>query len=239
MTMSFSLFSASAEEVGECYIVGSEEVQAWLSDRAEANVVFSIPKGYGFTVIDSNYSTNYAQIRYSGRDDFLILKTALQTCTKSESSDPRTPSLIVEISPKTIYGKKNLTEPADYTGAIMFLGEYKEGGKTLCYAVYKTDDVTKTVYYVPMNFVTNKSAIDELLNPTEIKPGENQKPTPSTPTTDTNDQTPKNKTGLRIILVLGIVIPAFIIILLVFKPGRKKQKVEREVDEGTDAFDNY
>lgn len=239
MIMSLSLFSAFAEDVGEVYVVGSDEVQVWTTDGFEPKVVFSIPKGYGFTITNPSASERFAQIRYSGRGDFFVLKTALATCTKSDSPDPRTPSLIVEISPKTLYGKHTLTEPSDYTGAIMFLGEYKEGGQTLCYAVYKADDTTKTVYYVPKNCVTNRSAIEELLNPSEIKPGNDQKPTPSTPTTDTNDQTPQNKTVLRIILVLGIVIPAFIIILIVFKPGRKKQKVEREVDEGTDAFDNY
>lgn len=234
----FSVFSAQAEETGEKYIVGSTEVQAWVSDGFTPTIAFSIPKGYGFIVVNANFNSEYAEVSYSGRN-YYVEKTKLATCTKADESATLSPTLIVELDPKTVYGKPDLSESKDFYGTVMFLGEYKENGTMKSYAVYDVNAADKKIYYVSPKGINNLSAIQELLNPSQIKPSDNQKPTPSTPVTDTNDKTPQNKTILRIILVLGIVIPAFIIILIVFKPGRKKNKVEREVDEGTDAFDNY
>lgn len=237
--------TAFAEETLECYVIGDEEVQIYVrfDELGAIEPAFSIPKGYGFSIVDTS-NAKYAQVKYSGINGTYILKSDLSKCTKVQTMDKLSPSLIVELTGrKTVYTYPVVGDgkPITFTGTAMFLGEYKENGKTTCYAIYDVNNPSSGIYFVDpdANVISNLKAIQDLINPPQIKPGDETTNPPVSPVTDPSSETPKNKTVLRIILVLGIVVPAFIIILIVFKPGRKKHKVEREVDEGTDAFDNY
>lgn len=234
--------TAFADETAEYYVVGETEVQTYIIFNQIKGIepAFMIPKGYAFSIINAN-DPDYVQIKYSGiTNKVFINKSVLSNCTKVQAPDKLSPTLIVDLSGrKTVYTSPTGTTSETFTGVAMFLGEYKEKGTTICYAIYDVNDSSKGVFYVDATGISNLKAIQDLLNPPQIQPGIDNPNPPESPVTDPSSETPKNKTVLRIILVLGIVVPAFIIILIVFKPGRKKHKVEREVDEGTDAFDNY
>lgn len=222
------------------YVVGEQEIKFYISNGLKAVEKFSIPKGYAFELLTRNFADGYSQVKYSNLVGY-VLDTDLSKCTETTAPSHATPELILQfVKPIAVYDSPDETtaKPVAFNGNAQFLGEYKKDGVTKCYAFRDSGASNAVIYYVWRNGVSNAQDIDNLLNPPIITPGGNETPVPGD-TTDTQPETPKNKTVLRIVLVLGIVIPAFIIILIIFRSGKKTQKIEREVTDDSDRFDDY
>lgn len=232
-------FVSFADNDANYYVVGEQEVKFEIS---QVGIVykFSIPKGFAFTVVERrSQGSEYAKIIYSGLEGY-VKESSLSTCTATASPTKVAPDLILNLSvPKTVYENASDTAaPIAFSGSAMFLGEYKVDGLTKCYAVKDAAASDGMVYYAYAPGIKNVDDINSLLNPSVITPDDGKNDN-NDPSGDSTAETPKNKTVLRIILVLGIVIPAFIIILIIFKSGKKTQKVEREVPDDSDRFDDY
>lgn len=230
-------FIASADEA-TYYVVGEQDVKLFISNGFSPDMKFSIPKGYAFSVITHNdLGSNYAKINYAGIEGH-VLESELATCTATTVPSKLSPDLVLELStPKTVYNSPHDNAiPSTFVGTAIFLGEYKVDGVVTCYALRNEGE--NTIYYAYPTNIKNIDAINNLLNPPVIKPSEGET-NGGNQGSDIDRETPKNKTVLRIILVLGIVIPAFIIIMIIFKSGKKTQKIEREVPDDSDRFDDY
>lgn len=226
-----------AEADSGYYVVGDGEVQFFVIKSYTPEYKFSIPKGFAFTVIDSSDPV-YVKILYSGIEG-LISVSAFNTCTLSETAPSRTaPDLILSLTPSTKFNTPDLKDASDFSGSAMFLGKYEKDGQ-VAYA-FKDSSATEggsRIYYSSEKFIDNFDSVTALLNPSVILPDDGSDN--NNQNSSTNTEPPKNKTVLRIVLILGIVIPAFIIILIVFKSGKKTQKIEREVPDDSDRFDDY
>lgn len=240
-----SIIGVTAVAEDTYYVVGSSEVKFYLEVQyIGLSEGFSIPKGYAFVCLERNINVGkeerYVKINYAGIQG-LISESALATCTTSSAPEHISPNLVVALSaPATVHTYPTASSPQSFSGVAKFVGEYKVNGVTQCYAVVDANGDAKTIYYAYAKDISNLQDVKDLLNPPEINPNDNISDVEQGgPVSDSSTKTPENKTVLRIILVLGIVIPAFIIILIVFKPGRKKQKIEREVEEDSDRFEDY
>lgn len=228
---------ASADEA-TYYVVGEQEVDFYMSNGFSVSKKFVIPEGYAFSVITHNdQGSEYAKINYAGIEGH-VKESELASCTVSTVPSKLYPDLVLELNmPKTVYNSPfENAIPSTFEGTAMFLGEYKVDGVVTCYALKNEGD--SDIYYAYPSNIKNLDAINNLLNPPVIKPSEGESNSSNTGN-DIDRETPKNKTLLRIILVLGIVIPAFIIIMIIFKSGKKTQKIEREVPDDSDRFDDY
>lgn len=222
------------------YVVGEQEIKFHISNVTLVEK-FSIPKGYAFVLIERNSAgSGYAKVKYSNLVGY-VSDSDLAKCTETTAPSHATPELVLQfVKPIAVYDSPDelTAKPVSFNGNALFLGEYKKDGVTKCYAFRESGGTNAVVYYVWRTGVSNATDIDNLLNPPVITPGGDETPLPGD-ATENQKETPKNKTVLRIILVLGIVIPAFIIILIIFKSGKKTQKIEREVADDSDRFDDY
>ena len=118
---------------------------------------------------------------------------------------------------------------------ISVVGEYVDGASVKWYALMLNDDTT-TLYYAKAVDTSNPNVV--------FSPHQNSISSPTPPSNEEKgDENGDgvNNTVVRAILIIGIIIPALIILFLIFKPGKKvrKRRYQEEDSRHYDDYDGY
>ena len=223
---------ASADS-GDFILITEENCKFYLFDQAARRYVhkFSIPTTYYVKVLDAQPQQNYVSIEYMGFEGYIE-----NVSTAKHESNVQAP----------YHGKITVTPTVDLregapdsrnkyecasTDIISYVGEYVDGASVKWYALMLNNDAS-TLYYAEAINTNNPNVV--------ITPHQNSVSveTPLEPDNQDKSNGGINNTVVRAILIIGIIIPAMIILFLIFKPGKKTKK-RRYQDEDSHHYDDY
>lgn len=198
---------------------------------------FKVPKGYYVKVTGEN-EYNYYIVEYNGVSGY-IEKSILDSAERATSPEKPNFSFKLEVEATAdVYKVAGATTNGTKVGdsSVYYLGTLDKEGITY-YAVKLGDK--NDIYYLKDSLVLNRNALNEALNPVKVPTNGNiNSSTVTGDTTTTPDSV--NKTAVRIVLIVGIIVPALIIVFLVFKPSKRRAKQQRRVDaDDDDRYDDY
>lgn len=230
---------ANAEEYGY-YCKSDDSIVFQASDPLSGLFdAFIIPKGYYIKVV-GEYKSDYYKVEYLGVSGY-VKKSQLESYEKVNTPDKPYFSFKLEVE-KTVDVFDMPGETVDGVkvgdSSVYYLGKLVKDDFTY-YAVILGDNNYK-IYFLKEDLVLNRNALSEALNPVTVPSNGNTNS--STVTGDTvSEPDSVNKTAVRIVLIIGIIVPALIIVFLVFKPSKRRSKQQRRVDADDDSerFDDY
>lgn len=209
-----------------------------IKDLDTDNVVFYLPESYFLTNVEyrkiARFDFEYYAFSYAGLDtskwyiDFdasLVVETVTFTADENPFPDVR---LVLIDNGATIYLDNETILTNDFT--IKFIG-FDETGEDFYVSATK-DGVTKYAMVGKSLFTSNSIPYQAR---TQAEREALLKEIASTP--KAGDIVPNTSKTLRIILIVGICVPAALVVLLLFKPtkGARKNSVSRE--RSRDEFD--
>lgn len=208
----------------------------WIRDDS-GEEIFKIPETYYIQVNDSNdYSASVSYMGFSGtiklidlKDKQLKTQTVISKKTITESN--AYPNIQLTTSEENIsYTNMNDVETsvATNTVKVYFMGEAKDG--TNIYIKFVTDDSTFYGY-------TNKSIFGSYTlsaNQEVIDAIDKANTSPIAKSTNTN-----NSKALRVVLIIGLIIPAVVIALLIFIPKKSEQYDKARMHGNKTTFIDY
>lgn len=234
-------------EVGKEYRVPlGESYPVYRMIDGEEVLLFDIPESYYFTFKESNKGKYY--ISYNGIEENIYIKNTGAMALSDKDAEPRGGfSLDLNLTGNATYyriGNFVNAEPIvpSETISVSFIGFCKK---------YTHDDgsVLNNAAFVK---VGNSYGFIDNLN-LETTDGEalstfignvplhaNYRPTTDTGDDSRNKAAVDNNKLTRIILIVGIVVPAIIIVLLLFKPSKKNRydyDRNRNIDYGSSPYD--
>lgn len=237
LTITFSLLFAmpsiayADNTTPNYYKVTGENVRFYLKIDDAPSYQFSLPKSY-FVKVDSNTpefeveGVYYMPIIYNGEQGYVNKNNLTDNNLTAPTSEE-----LKKLTDNNAYFKKSVTLKNDFTsGSITIVKDtkldffgMKGGNYVFCY--------NKKYISIPANQGSTEY-FDAFTIPSHTFPSDNN----SNVITDGTKLNPYNKLA-TILLTIGIVIPAVIIVLMIFKPV--KTKTERDNYYNGDYYDEY
>lgn len=196
---------------------------------------FMLPEGY---TIQSNgrESSEYVFFTYKGMD--CKIKVAEWNRLAIAPSAKEVPQITVTTASQSLYywvGEERQYVEADADGTLYYLGAYSKNSINYFAVKKSTDDYS--VFYVVAGDA-NAEEINSILYPTAVEPG------PEINQGDVTVDPPEKEEGftwVRFLLILGIIIPAIVIILMIVRSRSRRSRAHREIydeDAGYDSIDD-
>lgn len=229
--------SVSADS-GDFVLITEKNCKFYLFDHLSYVHKFSIPTTYYAKVLNTESEQNFLSVEYMGYVGCIENVDGAQHETNVES--PYHGEITI-----TLVSNVNLREGApdsrhEYVydsseDKISVVGEYIDGASVKWYALMLNDD-TNTLYYAKAVDTSNPNVV--------FSPHQNSISSPTPPANEEKgDENGDgvNNTVVRAILIIGIIIPALIILFLIFKPGKKvrKRRYQEEDSRHYDDYDGY
>lgn len=233
-----SLFGSTvtyADDYG--YFCKSEDsIVIKVIDFTELTDAFTVPKGYYVKVVGLN-NRGYYEVEYSGVKGY-VEKSVLDAIEKTTSPEKPYFSFKLEVEATAdVYKFPDFTTNAIKVGdsQVYYLGKIVKD-EVNYYAVKLGE--SNDLYYLKESLVLNRNALNEALNPVKVPTGSGSIST--TVSGDSSEPESVNKTAVRVVLIIGIIVPALIIVFLVFKPSKRRSKQQRRVDaDDSDSYEDY
>jgi len=225
-----SPITASAEQ-GDFLKIESESVGFYFSvynesaDSYQMILQFYLPLGTYAKRLDSS-RTNHYEVSYNGIHGY-VKKTEIADTLYTDIAQPYSNTAITLNSSAKVYRDEinsadNFLLPSGDT--LMYIGKIISGTGTIWYAVKRSDSVDH-IYFVKESevYTPQSEPENEDTQPAEAPQGD----------------------AVKILLIIGIVIPAVIIVFLLFKPRKRKRYSARYMDEAPrrryddDYYDDY
>lgn len=233
-----SLFGSTvtyAEDYGY-YCKSEDSIVIKVIDFTELTDAFTAPKGYYVKVVGLN-NRGYYEVEYSGVKGY-VEKNVLDAVEKTSSPEKPFFSFKLEVEATAdIYKFPDFTTNTIKVGDshVYYLGKTVKDDITY-YAVKLGE--SNELYYLKESLVLNRNALSEALNPVKVPTGSGS--VSSTVSGDSSEPESVNKTAVRVVLIIGIIVPALIIVFLVFKPSKRRSKQQRRVDaDDSDSYEDY
>lgn len=211
-----------AESTSETFENGTyraaSDIDVYLISNASA-VLFTIPSTYYFDITD--YGDGKYAITYNGVSGLFIKTDANVARLTDADKEPRggfSLELVLandsDFYKQGSFGFKKESVTPDNSPAITFIGKGEHDGKVCAYVKYGSD-----FGYIPYaNLKTKDGGVAMSDYIIDLHP--NYRPNVVTDkNTDKKASDPNKLT--RTILIVGIVVPALVIVLLLFKPSKK------------------
>ena len=206
-----------------------------------APALFEIPRTFYALIVDENYDPEYALVRYNGVEG-LVKKTDLSGKVVADVVDPYYTSTnisahitaVLYTNPSfesaTTLSAYGLTLP--YLGKVQ--GERGTYGTTTWFAVLSGDKV----YFLHSAMTENLDLLESGFSP--VHPNSVVAEPTSAEETATGDAAKSSSEDrfdlVRLLLILGMIVPIVIILFLLFRPKRRSNRVKRSSDR--DHYDH-
>ena len=201
--------------------------------------LFVIPRTYYVKVVDPNYASGFWIVEYNGvRGLIKISDVSGKTTTDVES--PYYTATTVSAYPDTfLYEKPNFeskTQVKAYGLNLLYLGKTKgeqhNYGTDTWFAVSYTDHV----YFIHSAMTANLNLLESSFAPVHPNSVKEASATPSESEETSTEKAPSDGFDLvRLLLIIGMIVPIVIVLFLLFRPGRRsdrlRQRDERERPE--------
>jgi len=241
---------ASAEE--ENYYVVEADETIIIDTKGTENVSdddeFIIPKTY-YLLHDGEQltSNNYYYVVYNGIHGKVLKSDVSELVTADVETPYYSETLTISDTKEfiIIYAEPSQMSDMNYTFN-------KFNNPSLEYFGYMVDpdDDTKIWYYIKYNngtadqmgyvlasFTDKAELYSQIPNHPDYNENTSPSPSPSSPAVN-NPEEPTNNL-LRVILILGISVPAVIVVFLLFKPGKRSRSYRRPPVRDRDYYDDY
>ena len=228
--------SVSADS-GDFVLITEKNCKFYLLDQKSFVHKFSIPTTYYVKVLNTQ-SEHFLLVEYMGYVGYIENVDGAQHETNVEA--PYHGGITITLLPNVDLRKgapdsRDKYEWDSSKEVISVVGEYVDGASVKWYALMLNDDTT-TLYYAKAVDTSNPNVV--------FSPHQNSISSPTPPSNEEKgDENGDgvNNTVVRAILIIGIIIPALIILFLIFKPGKKvrKRRYQEEDSRHYDDYDGY
>lgn len=228
--------SVSADS-GDFVLITEKNCKFYLFDQTSLRYVhkFSIPTTYYVKVLNTQSEQNFLSVEYMGYVGYIENVDGAQHETNVEAPYHGRITLASNVDLREgAPDSRNKYECAS-SDDISVVGEYVDGASVKWYALMLNNDTT-TLYYAEAVNTSNPNVV--------FSPHQNSISSPTPPANEEKgDENGDgvNNTVVRAILIIGIIIPALIILFLIFKPGKKvrKRRYQEEDSRHYDDYDGY
>ena len=229
--------SVSADS-GDFVLITEKNCKFYLFDQPSFRFVhkFSIPTTYYAKVLNTQPEQNFLLVEYMGYEGYIENVDGAQHETNVEAPYHGKITLVSNVDlRKGAPDSRDKYEWDSSKEVISVVGEYVDGASVKWYALMLNDDTT-TLYYAEAVNTSNPNVV--------FSPHQNSISSPTPPSNEEKgDENGDgvNNTVVRAILIIGIIIPALIILFLIFKPGKKvrKRRYQEEDSRHYDDYDGY
>ena len=228
--------SVSADS-GDFVLINEKNCKFYHLDQKSFVHKFSIPTTYYVKVLNTQ-SEHFLRVEYMGYVGYIENVDGAQHETSVEA--PYHGGITITLVSKVDLRKgapdsRDKYEWDSSKEVISVVGEYVDGASVKWYALMLNDDTT-TLYYAKAVDTSNPNVV--------FSPHQNSISTPTPPSNEekgNENGDGVNNTVVRAILIIGIIIPALIILFLIFKPGKKvrKRRYQEEDSRHYDDYDGY
>ena len=230
--------SVSADS-GDFVLITEKNCKFYLFDQTSLRYVhkFSIPTTYYVKVLSTQSEQKFLFVEYMGYVGYIENVDGAQHETNVEA--PYHGGITITLDPNVdlrIDAPDSLNKRECLTSdVISVVGEYVDGASVKWYALMLNND-TNTLYYAEAVNTSNPNVV--------FSPHQNSISSPTPPSNEEKgDENGDgvNNTVVRAILIIGIIIPALIILFLIFKPSKKvrKRRYQEEDSRHYDDYDGY
>ncbi len=239
LTAFFPVLTASAEE--ETYLLIERDNVALYEDTRKAPVLFVIPRSYYVKVLELNYDENYHKVEYNGIVG-LVKASEVSAKTENNVQDPyyTAQSISAHISTH-LYKRPSFLEAEDsgiiaYGATLTYLGKIsgEKGtyGTSTWFAVsYSGHDKP---FYIHAAMTENLDLLETAL-PLHPNSAASTAVTTDAGTDSDAAESADSSKGVdvvRILLIIGIFVPIVIILVVLFRPPKRRARSrdDREAD---------
>ena len=236
LTAFFPVLTASAEE--ESYLLIDRDNVSLYEDTRKAPVLFVIPRTYYVKVLELNYDENYHKVEYNGIEGLIkISEVSSKTISNVQNPYYTTQSISAHISTH-LYKRPSFAETEDsgivaYGATLTYLGKIsgEKGtyGTSTWFAVRYSGN--EKPYYIHSAMTENLDLLETEI-PAHPDSGiqgavgsEGQK------TSESEEPASKGVDVVRILLIVGIFVPIVIILVVLFRPPKKRARNKAEDDD--------
>lgn len=216
------------------------------------NALFELKKGVyvkflnaedGYYKVEYYGATGYVKssdfsdtTKYSGLSQYYHNKVTLHVTDSAVASGNNSLNISPEIS-FTLPGSPSLTSNDELT----LLGTYTSNSITYLYVSFTTTNGTTYFGAINKTFTDWDETANPIIAPMNSTP--DSSPSPDSESNDDSGSREPTNNLVRVLLIIGICIPAFIIVYLIFKPvkpsnsGRLSNKNPKRRDEDYEDFE--
>ena len=229
--------TATAAAEGETYLLIDRENVSLYADTRKAPALFTLPRTYYVKVLELNYDDYYHRVEYNGIEG-LIKISEVSSKTESGVQDPYYTSQNISAHIGThLYKRPSFAESEDsgivaYGLSLTYLGKIagEKGtyGSSTWFAVLNAEEI----YYIHSAMTENLDLLETSIplhpnSSAESSLGEGQ-------SAETDVTKSESKVDVvRVLLIVGMFVPIVIILVVLFRPRRKRYRgrVDKEEDE--------
>ncbi len=235
LSLSLSCPLTAVAEDGNFFAVNDTNNTFYVFDTDSSAYIkkFIIPSTYYVKVIGS-VNNDYLPVVYMGISGYIKVSTAPTTVSSITNPYPNVTITLTDVKVKPNSTDSRYSFETLSSDKILYLGSFTDADSVKWYAL--SIDSTSVIYYAK---ATNTTSPELTVT---AHPNSTSLPSDGNGQTDTTtDDDGINNTVVRIILIIGIVIPAMIILFLIFKPHKKNVSHRRlpEDKHDDDYYDGY
>jgi len=240
---------ASAE--GDEFIEIDRDEVCLYENTKRSSPLFVIPRTFYVRIVERNYTQDEHLVEYNGVIGLIKINAVSGKVLKDVENPYYTSKQITAHVDAILYTSPNFNAKTDIEAAglaLTFLGKTQgdQGsyGTSVWFAVLYTD----RVYYIHSAKTTNLDLLESSFAP--IHPNSVPAAAEVTEPPEGKDTTDKESEGgsfdiVRILLILGMIVPVIIILFVIFRPRRRRSRVTHSSDDRRyyrdedDYYDDY
>ena len=242
---SLSVLPFTAHAEGEQYLkVGKDDVSLY-ADKLVPAALFTIPKTYYVKVVTLNYTTEYHVVEYNGVRG-LVKISDVGSETVSDVQNPYFTSQTITAHVNTcLYTSPSFSADTGIAAnglSLTYLGKINGDKGSYGSAVWFAVLYANELYYLHCSLTNNLELLESSFAP--VHPNSVVTDAPASAEAQEEDETKPEKSFdvVRLLLIIGMIVPLLIIFVLLFRPRKRRNTTPRRdrrryPDE--DDYDDY
>ncbi len=237
---SFAPRAAQAET--SFYLKVERDGVSFYENTAVQAAMFTLPKTYYVKVVRLAYAPSYHLVEYNGVRGLVKISDFTEEPEENVQNPYYTSTTITAHVETVLYESPSFSSRTEIGASglsLTYLGKVNGEKGTYDTSVWFAVLYANEVYYLHCSLTNNLSLLESSFAP--VHPNSVVQTASNDPASGSADAI-KEKTGfdlVRLLLVVGMIVPLLIIVFLLFKPRRRRAAPQRSERYDRDDYDDY
>ena len=232
---------SAAAETSFYLKVERDDVSLYENTAVQA-AMFTLPKTFYVKIVRVSYTSVYHLVEYNGVRGLVKASDFSESPVENVPNPYYTSTSIVAHVETVLYSSPSFssrTEIAANGLSLTYLGKVNGEKGTYDTPVWFAVLYANEVYYLHCSLTNNLSLLESSFSP--VHPNSVVQPASADPVSGSKDAaSPKTSFDLvRLLLIIGMIVPLIVIVFLLFKPKRRRSAPQRRYNERYDDYDDY
>ena len=239
----FAAYASASAETSFYLKVERDGISLYENTAIQA-AMFTLPKTYYVKILRLSYAPSYHLVEYNGVKGLIKISDFSDTPEENVPNPYYTSTLITAHIETVLYSSPSFssrTEIAASGLSLTYLGKVNGEKGTYDTPVWFAVLYANEVYYLHCSLTNNLSLLESSFAP--VHPNSVVEPDPSTPASGNAGAAAPTKDSfdvVRLLLIIGMIVPLLVIVFLLFKPRRRRSAPQRSRRyDREDDYDDY